>query len=388
MLSAVLSSEIHVYTARPEIANFFRKPIYADTEVHFYSDLQFINVPLLSDISGSRGGRRRALFIDPKIADKAVLNKIQTSFYQEDRLKKNTHFIMPQDEVLSFLQSSENSDASVIPLPCDEDIFLRTGKKLPEYDPAESVELSDFENSILSEIIGGSPFLKKLKFQLALAARSDLPVIFLGEPGTGKSFAASFIHRLSKRRRSLFCVLDMGTLSENLADTELFGSRHGTFTGAVDSSGLLLLSDGGTLFLDEIANTPISVQAKLLRFLETGAFRPVGAVKENTVDSRLIFATNADLQSLIEQRLFREDLYDRINVFPIRLSPLRDRIEDIKPLAENFLSKNSCRISDAALSLLESYDWPGNVRQLMHCLSRAMLFCRDNRIDACDILFD
>ena len=180
----------------------------------------------------------------------------------------------------------------------------------------------------------------------------------------------------------------MGTFPENLADSTLFGCVRGSYTGAVNSEGLLLQARNGTLFFDEISNAPLSVQAKLLRFLETGLFRSVGASKEQKINSRLIFATNEDLHTLIQQKKFRADLYNRINVLHIRIPPLREHKEDIITLAQHFLKKHSCSITQKAAADLESYSWPANIRQLKQCLSRAVLVCQNKCIEADDLTFD
>lgn len=211
-------------------------------------------------------------------------------------------------------------------------------------------------------------------------------VLLQGESGTGKDVVAHAIHALSSRAAYPFVPINCAAIPESLLETELFGVEAGAFTDAkVSREGYLLRADGGTLFLDEIGSMPLVLQAKLLRFLETRSFRRVGSTKEIHVDLRVISATNVDLQSAVTHKTFRDDLFYRLKVITIYLSPLRERPEDIEPLAAHFLQLQSvggealCMHQDT-LDLLLRYHWPGNVRELRSVIQHGQILCDNNEI--------
>jgi Nif-specific regulatory protein len=213
------------------------------------------------------------------------------------------------------------------------------------------------------------------------AAAAPIAVLIEGETGTGKELVARAIHAASPRRDRLFVAVNCAALSEGVLESELFGHRRGAFTGAVeDRKGLFEVATGGTLFLDEISETTAGVQAKLLRVLQEGEIRPVGETRPRTVDVRVVVATNRELGDEVKAGRFREDLYYRLRVFPIRVPPLRERTDDIPALARHFLQKLAAQLkrpvlepTDDALALLARYPFPGNVRELANELERAML---------------
>jgi transcriptional regulator with PAS, ATPase and Fis domain len=213
-------------------------------------------------------------------------------------------------------------------------------------------------------------------------------VLILGESGTGKSLVAELIHKNSPRRDGPFISINCAAIPETLLEAELFGYKKGAFTGAVaDKKGLIELANGGTLFLDEIGDLPLGLQAKLLKFLETYEFIPLGDVQKKKVDIRLISATNKNLEELIEEGKFREDLYYRLSVIELKIPPLRERKEDIPVLVYYFLEQASKQhnkkikgITNEALSYLLNYDWPGNVRELRNVIERAVILARDEYI--------
>ena len=233
-----------------------------------------------------------------------------------------------------------------------------------------------FEN-----IIGNSPAMQSVFRLIARCAPTNSTVMLRGESGTGKELIARAIHYNSLRKDHPFVPVDCTSLSENLLESELFGHVKGSFTGAVSNKkGLFELADGGTLFLDEIGNIPLSTQAKLLRFIEEREFKAVGDTRTQSVDIRLITATNKDLESMVADGNFRDDLYYRINIFPIEIPPLRERREDIPVLASFFLQKFSAdmkqptrEFSPGAMNLLMNHDWPGNVRELENVVERAVI---------------
>ena len=209
-----------------------------------------------------------------------------------------------------------------------------------------------------------------------------------GESGTGKELIARAIHYNSLRKDKAFVPVDCTSLSENLLESELFGHVKGSFTGAVsDKMGLFQTADGGTLFLDEIGNISLSTQAKLLRFIEEREFKAVGDTRTQSCDIRLITATNKDLEAMVADGTFREDLYYRINIFPIEIPPLRERRDDIPALAFHFLNQFSkemdqkvSEFSAGAMNLLMNHDWPGNVRELENVVHRAVILANDDVI--------
>ena len=233
----------------------------------------------------------------------------------------------------------------------------------------------------LGELIGKSAVMQQLFTMIHRVADSQATVLLEGETGTGKELVAKTIHRLSDRRHRPFIVVDCGSLTETLLESELFGHVKGAFTGAVSSKkGLFEEADGGTLFLDEIADTTPHFQSKLLRVIQEGEIKPVGSARSIQVDVRVISATNKDLLGLIKHRTFREDLYYRLAVLPLLIPALRDRPDDIPLLAEHFV-EISCRrhrrpirtIAASAMQALVHAPWLGNVRQLQHAIERAVL---------------
>jgi DNA-binding NtrC family response regulator len=233
----------------------------------------------------------------------------------------------------------------------------------------------------VERIIGKSSQMKKVFEAAEKVASTDATVLLLGESGTGKELVARYVHHLSPRGSNLFTAINCGILRDVFLESELFGHVKGAFTGAVASKkGLLEIADGGTLFLDEIAEVSLPVQAKLLRVLEERSFIPLGDTQTVKVDIRLIAATNKDLEECIRDGTFRDDLYYRLNVFSIKLPPLRKRREDIPLLASHFLrqhckklGKHVTEFSPGALEALQTYDWPGNVRELENAIERAMI---------------
>lgn len=233
----------------------------------------------------------------------------------------------------------------------------------------------------LGSMIGHSPAMRDLFEMIRLVADSQATVLLHGESGTGKELVARTIHQLSSRRDKPFVVVDCGTLTETLLESELFGHLKGAFTGAhASKKGLFQEADGGTIFLDEIADTSAHFQAKLLRVLQEGEVKPVGSGRSIKVDVRVISATNKDLQGLIKAKTFREDLYYRLAVLPLALPPLRDRREDVPLLVRHFVEAASKRhrkplrdVTSDALRALMDAPWPGNIRELEHLIERAVV---------------
>ncbi|MBW2527499.1 MAG: sigma 54-interacting transcriptional regulator [Deltaproteobacteria bacterium] len=230
-------------------------------------------------------------------------------------------------------------------------------------------------------IVGESKAMQDLLAQLDRVVDTNVTVLIEGETGTGKELIASAIHYRSRRRKELFVAQNCAALTESLLESELFGHKKGSFTGAIDDKkGLFELADGGTLFLDEITEAPPTIQSKLLRALQEGEIRPVGGSEPRLVNVRVVAATNRDLDAEVQAGRFREDLYYRLKVFPLRVPPLRERRGDIALLVEHFLERYAgefgkpvAGIATEALQLLVAYDWPGNVRQLQNEVQRLVI---------------
>ena len=227
--------------------------------------------------------------------------------------------------------------------------------------------------------IGSSEPMNEVKRLIRLVAPSDVPVLVLGETGTGKELVARAIHALSPRSANQFVAVNSSALQESLLESELFGYKKGAFTGAQsDKIGLLELADNGSFFIDEIGDMGMAIQAKFLRTLETGIFRRLGDTRESKVDVRFIFATNKALENEVKEKRFRKDLFFRLNTFIITLPPLRERRDDIPLLADYFLGKFARGapkklLSREAMDILRNYRWPGNVRELANVMERAVL---------------
>jgi two-component system response regulator PilR (NtrC family) len=241
-----------------------------------------------------------------------------------------------------------------------------------------------------SPLIGQAPGMERLRELILRVARSQAPVHISGESGTGKELVARMIHASGPRAEGPFVPVNCGAIPSELMESELFGHKRGSFTGAVtDKTGLIPSAEGGTLFLDEVADLPLHMQVKLLRVIQEKAVRPVGEQRETPIDVRILSATHKNLVELVAESKFREDLYYRINVIEIRVPPLRERRNDIRPLAESILARLQARVGVNGLELspdawmaLETYDFPGNVRELENVLERAVTLSGSSVIEA------
>jgi transcriptional regulator with GAF, ATPase, and Fis domain len=265
-----------------------------------------------------------------------------------------------------------------------EEINVLIKKALKIRDLTMEVELLRDELSRISrgnQIIGESPQIKEVMDLVNRVAKSNATVLILGESGTGKELVANAIHYNSDRKNKPFVKVNCGALPENLLESELFGHEKGAFTGAISRKiGRFERAHGGSIFLDEIGEMSFSTQVKLLRVLQEKQIERVGSTEVIDVDVRIIAATNKDLKRLVEEGRFREDLYYRLNVIPIKIPPLRERKQDIPLLVKYFLQKYSLEtgrrgmtISDSALDKLKTYSWPGNIRELQNVIERAVI---------------
>jgi formate hydrogenlyase transcriptional activator len=237
-------------------------------------------------------------------------------------------------------------------------------------------------------IVGQSSALQQVLQLVEMVAASDATVLLLGETGTGKELIARAIHERSRRQKETFLTLNCAAIPSSLFESELFGHERGAFTGAyMQKLGRLELADRGTLFLDEVGDMPLELQPKLLRALQERTYERVGSARAKRVDVRLVAATNRDLEEMMSERQFRSDLYYRLNVFPIRIPPLRERREDISVLVQHFTQKYARRMGkriDAApaatMQKLERWSWPGNVRELENLVERSVILTNGNTL--------
>ena len=340
--------------------------------------------------------------------------KIQETFY---------HFIfcdirMPNMDGMTFLKSSgeilKNSNVIMmsaygtidtaieamkfgaydyISKPFKPDEILLTLKKAEEKERLknENIELKERIQAIAGSVgfgnmIGKSKAIQSVFKLAAKVAQFDTTVLITGESGTGKELVAKGIHFNGKRANKCLIPINCGGIPETLLESEMFGYKKGAFTGADRNfKGLFEAADGGTIFLDEVGDLPLSLQVKLLRFLQNNEIRPIGDTQTKRVDVRIITATSKNLEFEVKQGRFREDLFYRLNVLPIHLPPLLERMEDIPILCQHFisqfnskLSKNVTSISPKAMSLLLNYDWPGNVRELENMIERAVVLAEED----------
>jgi DNA-binding NtrC family response regulator len=273
----------------------------------------------------------------------------------------------------------------MVATPSPDSICFEIVRKIERGSPFRSgttisarvAEGEDSSQNGLPGFLGVSPSVRRLCSMVHLVAQRDTTVLITGESGTGKDVVARALHQLGTRRLRPFVVINCAAIPEALLEAELFGFVKGAFTGAVQSRiGRIHAAHGGTLFLDEIGDLPLSLQSKLLRFLEQGEVQRLGSSDSFRVDVRVIAATNANLRRLVHEHNFREDLYYRLSIFPIELSPLRERMEDLRLLTDHFLAKfcpHDVVISPEASALLQKHIWPGNVRELRNVIERASI---------------
>ncbi|MDE2112074.1 MAG: sigma-54-dependent Fis family transcriptional regulator [Alphaproteobacteria bacterium] len=316
----------------------------------------------------------------PKIDGLEVLHRIKEGYPDIDVI-----MITGLSQIETAVKSMKLGAFDYLPKPFDPDeLKLVVGRALERRRLlAENLNLKTEIGAKYSfnNIIGASPQMQAVFRLVAKSAPTNSTVMLTGESGTGKELIARAIHYNSLRKDKPFVAVDCNTLSENLLESELFGHVKGAFTGAVTNKlGMLELADGGTLFLDEIGNISLATQAKLLRAIQERTFKAVGGTKTQVANFRLITATNKDLKAMVADGRFREDMFYRINIFPIIVPPLRDRRDDIPALAFHFLrifneelGKKVTEFSEGAMGVLMNYDWPGNVRELENTVQRAVI---------------
>ncbi len=372
-------------------------------------DLLFILKYLLEKegyhVDTSSNGEDALKLISKKSYD-VVLTDLRMPGLDGLQLLERTKEVSPHTEVLimtayasieSAVEAIKKGAVDYIVKPfINEDVLMRIRRVLEHKKLKGEVEALRYQLSQKREkeiFFGTSPQMQEILRLVEKIAPTKTTVLIIGESGTGKGVLAEFIHFCSPRREKPFLSINCSAIPDHLLESELFGYKRGAFTGAVsDKKGLIELADGGTLFLDEIGDMPLNLQAKLLKFLETGEFIPLGGTTPKEVNVRIISATNKDLEKLIKDGLFREDLYFRLNTIEIRIPPLRERKEDITAMSYFLLNKinaehgkNVKGFTNEALTLLVNYDWPGNVRELKNVIERAVLLAQQDYITPADL---
>lgn len=336
------------------------------------------------------GGRFDILVLDimmPKIGGLEVLQRVKESHPDIDVI-----MITGLSQIETAVKAMKLGAFDYLPKPFDPDELKLVVQRALERRQLlrENLDLKSEVSAKyrLENIIGSSPRMQAVFRLVAKCAPTSSTVLLTGESGTGKELIARAIHHNSLRKDQPFVAVDCNSLSENLLESEMFGHVKGSFTGAVASKkGLFEVADNGTLFLDEIGNLSLTTQAKLLRVIQEREFKPVGDTRTQSANFRLICATNKDLAAMVAAGTFRDDLYYRINVFPIQVPPLRERRDDIPALAFHFLKvfsdslgKPVTEFSAGAMSAIVNHDWPGNVRELENTVQRAVILAADSVI--------
>jgi two-component system, NtrC family, nitrogen regulation response regulator GlnG len=337
------------------------------------------------------GGDYQALVTDVVLPDGDGIETL-------DRVRAR-HPAMPiiilsaQNTLDTAVRASDTGAFEYFPKPFDLDELVSAVRQaFGSMASGEAGETDEFEGSNLP-LVGRSPAMQAVYRMITRVLRNDLTVLILGESGTGKELVAEAIHQLGSRREGPFVAVNAAAIPAELIESELFGHEKGAFTGAVARHiGKFEQAAGGTLFLDEIGDMPMQAQTRLLRALQSGRIRRVGGQQEIALDVRIVAATNRDLQPMIAESKFREDLYYRLNVVPIRMPPLRERREDIEPLARHFLQHAAReglprrQLTAGAAALLARQSWRGNVRELKNFIYRLALLAREDVIDESALL--
>jgi DNA-binding NtrC family response regulator len=327
-----------------------------------------------------------------------LLKKIKSEFSEIETIMMSAH-----NKMEMVIEAMHEGAVDFIRKPfglLDLDLALRRTKKyldvlnqLKNIENKNSLISRELEKLIEKELIGISPEIRKTYDRAVKAANDgDVNVMILGENGTGKEIIARIIHYSSRRKEFNFTAVNCSAIPESLLESEFFGHKKGSFTDAKENKrGLFEMANGGTIFLDEIGDMPLSLQAKLLRTLEEGTIKQIGGDQEIKVDVRIISATNRNLPKLIGEKKFREDLYHRINVFDIKIPPLRERKEDIELLVKYFVKvfaqnkhKPMPQIRREVIDALKNYHFPGNVRELKNLIERAIILSNKNYLDLSD----
>lgn len=335
-------------------------------------------------VQEAMSGAEALEMLDSASASLVLLDPALPDLRLED-FKEIVQLTYPHVEIVPI---NPHTGQPIVAAPAPESVCFEIVREIGRGGPLRPESLvgavsDDLPESSLPGFIGRAPIVQRICSTARLVAQRDTTVLITGESGTGKDLFAHAIHQLSLRRLKPFVVINCAAIPEPLLEAELFGFVKGAFTGAVQSRvGRIHAAQGGTLFLDEIGDLPLGLQSKLLRFLEQGEIQRLGSSDTFRVDVRVVAATNANLRQLVQRGGFREDLFYRLSVFPIDLPPLRERMEDLVPLATNFLLKfcpRNVSLSHDALALLQQHTWPGNVREVRNVMERASILLGQDR---------
>ncbi|HOX46583.1 MAG TPA: sigma-54 dependent transcriptional regulator [Myxococcota bacterium] len=339
-----------------------------------------------------KGGQVQVVVTDMKMPTLGGLDVLRHVHEQYPRTP--VIIITAHGTVDTAVEALKNGAFDYITKPFEQAELMRCiGKAVKTESLAARDVVADGPDPERYRMIGQSRSMQAIYEVIDKVAATPSTVLITGESGTGKELIAAALHYKSARRAKPFIKINCAAIPRELMESELFGHERGAFTGAVNSKpGRFELADGGTLFLDEIGEIPVEMQVKLLRSIQENEFERVGGMHTIHVDVRLVVATNRDLAKLVEEGKFREDLFYRLNVVPIRLPPLRERKEDIPLLVEHFLAKYNARLSrqvkgiqPAALSAVLNHRWPGNIRELENVIERALLFCTGEEIQPAEL---
>lgn len=366
MISVSLS-QISLVSKRAELVVFFEKIINRKCPLKVYSSAGLF----IECIQQSEQNQVSLAIVD--FSSFSSSSEIDFFISEKYISLQKVFFIESAQSNFKFLCNFGNLKLKVLPFPCDSDVVLNHLKEFFLSSNSVAAERnSEVLPPTLRRFAGSSFSAKSLRSNFYAFGKTDLPLILEGESGTGKTLAAELIHSISMRKGKCFRRINMPCIQPEIAEAELFGSVSGAFTGAKDKKGILQELDGGTVLFDEVSEIPLPVQAKLLKFLDSGCFCRVGSTKETYSDVRIISATNVNLEDLIKRGLFRRDFYERLKGKILSIPPLSSRKEDIDAIVSNFLLENgfeSIVFTKEAIDALKEKQWTGNVRELEYCLA-------------------
>ena len=366
MISVGLS-QISLISKRAEVVVFFEKIINRKCPLKVYSSAGLF----IECIQQSEQNQVSLAIVD--FSSFSSSSEIDFFISEKYISLQKVFFIESAQSNFKFLCNFGNLKLKVLPFPCDSDVVLNHLKEFFLSSNSVAAERnSEVLPPTLRRFAGSSFSAKSLRSNFYAFGKTDLPLILEGESGTGKTLAAELIHSISMRKGKCFRRINMPCIQPEIAEAELFGSVSGAFTGAKDKKGILQELDGGTVLFDEVSEIPLPVQAKLLKFLDSGCFCRVGSTKETYSDVRIISATNVNLEDMIKRGLFRRDFYERLKGKILSIPPLNSRKEDIDAIVSNFLLENgfeSIVFTKEAIDALKEKQWTGNVRELEYCLA-------------------
>lgn len=366
MISVGLS-QISLVSKRAEVVVFFEKIINRKCPLKVYSSAGLF----IECIQQSEQNQVSLAIVD--FSSFSSSSEIDFFISEKYISLQKVFFIESAQSNFKFLCNFGNLKLKVLPFPCDSAVVLNHLKEFFLSSNSVAAERnSEVLPPTLRRFAGSSFSAKSLRSNFYAFGKTDLPLILEGESGTGKTLAAELIHSISMRKGKCFRRINMPCIQPEIAEAELFGSVSGAFTGAKDKKGILQELDGGTVLFDEVSEIPLPVQAKLLKFLDSGCFCRVGSTKETYSDVRIISATNVNLEDLIKRGLFRRDFYERLKGKILSIPPLNSRKEDIDAIVSNFLLENgfeSIVFTKEAIDALKEKQWTGNVRELEYCLA-------------------